>query len=125
VASIFAILSVILDFVLLGAVASLGIRSASGVMSLNLGIPGLTLSLASAPVGLAVTFSVIFLMIDFTVIAYATRIYSAADRGDVTALKSLNSLGWAIVALIFSGVIPGVLLLIAYGRIEDLPSPQS
>jgi len=41
---------------------------------------------------------VIFLMIDFTVIAYATRIYSAADRGDVTALKSYNSLGWAIAA---------------------------
>jgi len=44
---------------------------------------------------------VIFLMIDFTVIAYATRIYSAADRGDVTALKSYNSLGWAVAALIF------------------------
>jgi len=49
-------------------------------------------------VGLAVTFSVIFLMIDFTMIAYATRICSAADRGDVTALKSYNPLGWAIAA---------------------------
>jgi hypothetical protein len=68
---------------------------------------------------------VIFLIIDFTVIAYATRIYSATDRGDVTALKSYNSLGWAIAALIFSGVIPGVLLLIAYGRTEGLLSPQS
>jgi hypothetical protein len=66
---------------------------------------------------------VIFLMIDFTVIAYATRIYSAADRGDVAALKSYNSLGWAVAALIFSRRYTCVLLLIAYGRTEGPPSP--
>jgi hypothetical protein len=46
---IFIILSVILDFVLLGAVGSLGITSAPGVTSLNLGIPDPTLSFTNAP----------------------------------------------------------------------------
>jgi len=48
-ALIFVILAVILDFVLLGAVGSLGITSAPGVTSLNLGIPGPTLSFTNAP----------------------------------------------------------------------------
>ncbi|NAZ31664.1 MAG: hypothetical protein GU352_03050 [Acidilobus sp.] len=100
-ALIFVVLAVILDFVLLGVIASLGVTSAPGVTSLNLGIPGPTLSFTNAPVGFAVAFSVIFLMIDFTVIAYAMRIYAAADRGDVATLKSYNSLGWAVAALIF------------------------
>gem|GEM_PF-4420261 len=46
---IFIILSVILDFVLLGVIASLGVTSAPGVTSLNLGIPGPTLSFTNAP----------------------------------------------------------------------------
>ena len=58
------------------------------------------------------------------VISRTWKMYSAVQNGDIATLKSLNSLGWAIVALIFSGIIPGVLLLIAHGRIEDLPSPQ-
>jgi hypothetical protein len=46
---IFVILAVILDFVLLGAVGSLGITSAPGVTSLNLGIPGPNAELHYAP----------------------------------------------------------------------------
>jgi len=45
---------------------------------------------------------------------------SAADKGDVARLKDLNSIGWAIVALLFTGVIPGIMLLVAHGPIERL-----
>lgn len=44
----------------------------------------------------------------------------AANRGDVDKLKRLNSIGWAIAALFFSGVIPGIMLLIAHSPIERL-----
>jgi len=66
----------------------------------------------------------VFLIIDVLVIRHTSKIHSAANNGDIAALKSLNSLGYAIVALIFTGFIPGILLLIAYGWIYDLPSPQ-
>ena len=124
VASIFAILSVILDFVLLGAVASLGIRSASGVMSLNLGIPGLTLSLAT-PRGPRSN-----LLSDIPVDRFHGDSLRHEDllscrQGRHHRLKVVQLAWLGHSGLIFSGVIPGVLLLIAYGRIEDLPSPQS
>jgi hypothetical protein len=65
----------------------------------------------------------VFLIINVLVVRRTWRMYSAANNGDIAALKSLNSLGWAIVALIFSGIIPGIMLLIVHGRINDLPSP--
>jgi hypothetical protein len=80
---------------------------------------------ASAELGLAGFLLVVLLVIDVLVISRAWKMYSAANKGDVAALKSYNSLGWAIVALIFSGVVAGVQLLIAHERIENLPSPQS
>ena len=49
------------------------------------------------------------------------RMYGAAKRGDIAVLKGLDSIGFAIVALIFSGVIPGIMLLIAHGPINELP----
>ena len=75
---------------------------------------------------------VVFLVIDVQVIRRTRKMYSAAKNGNIVALKSLNSLGWAIAALIFGGVVAGVLLLIVAGvllliarrRINDLPSPQ-
>ena len=48
------------------------------------------------------------------------RMYKAANSGDIASLKSMNSLGWAIIALIFSGLIPGIMLLIAHGPIQQL-----
>jgi hypothetical protein len=67
--------------------------------------------------------ALVALIINVLVVRRTWRMYSAANNGDIATLKSLNSLGWAIVALIFSGIIPGILLLIAHGRISDLPSP--
>jgi putative membrane protein len=46
------------------------------------------------------------------------RMRSAAYAGDFAALKKLSSTGWAVVALIFSLVIPGIMLLIADGSIR-------
>jgi len=116
VALIFAIIAAILQIVVLGLVGF-----ASAVMSEQ----GIVSPVASAELGVIGFLSVVFLIIDVLVIRRTSKMHSAAKNGDIAALKSLNSLGWAIVALIFSGVIPGVLLLIAHGRIEDLPSPQA
>jgi len=116
VALIFAILALIGEIVVLGLVGFAGaVMSEQGIVS----------PAASAELGVIGFLSVIFLIIDVLVISRTSKMYSAAKNGDIATLKSLNSLGWAIVALIFSGVIPGVLLLIAHGRIEDLPSPQA
>jgi hypothetical protein len=44
----------------------------------------------------------------------------AAERGDIPRLKALNSTGWAIIGLFFTGIITGVMLLLANGPINDL-----
>jgi len=118
VALIFAIIAAILQIVVLGLVGFAGtVLSEHGIVS----------PAASAELGVIGFLSAIFLIIDVLVISRISKMYSAAKNGDMATatLKSLNSLGWAIAALIFSGIIPGVLLLIAHGRIEDLPSPQA
>jgi len=48
------------------------------------------------------------------------KMYTAANSGDVATLKSLNNMLWAIIALIFAGVIPGIMLLISFGPINEL-----
>ena len=63
---------------------------------------------------------IILLVIDVIVFRRIYRMYKAAGDGDIATLKSLNSVGWAIVALLFSGLIPGIMLLIAHGAIERL-----
>ncbi|MEM4066249.1 MAG: SHOCT domain-containing protein [Candidatus Micrarchaeaceae archaeon] len=45
---------------------------------------------------------------------------AVAQKNDVLKLKELNSTAWAIVALIFAGVIPGIMLLLAHGPIDSL-----
>lgn len=63
---------------------------------------------------------IILLVIDVIVFRRIYSMYKAARDGDIATLKSLNSVGWAIVALLFSGLIPGIMLLIAHGAIERL-----
>ncbi|GGP19797.1 hypothetical protein GCM10007981_04930 [Thermocladium modestius] len=77
----------------------------------------------AAAVGVLVGFGIVFLImfaISIIVTIRIYRMYKAANSGDVAALKAMNSLGWAIVALIFSGLIPGIMLLIAHGPIQQL-----
>jgi hypothetical protein len=60
------------------------------------------------------------LILSILVLTRTNQMRSAADRGDVAKLKELNSVGWAIIALLFSGIITGIMLLIANGAINDL-----
>jgi hypothetical protein len=53
--------------------------------------------------------------------------YRAISSGNITRLKEANTQSWAIVALVFAGVIPGIMLLVAYGPINMLseaPNPN-
>jgi putative membrane protein len=54
---------------------------------------------------------------------FLTRVnpmYKAVNTGNVATLKSLNNMMWAILALIFAGVLPGIMLLISFGPINEL-----
>ena len=70
-----------------------------------------------------IVFPVIFLVVSIVILSRTNQMRSAADRGDVATLKSMNSLGWAIVALLLTGVINGIFLLLAYGTINELQPP--
>ncbi|MFP3210872.1 MAG: hypothetical protein RXR16_05165 [Thermocladium sp.] len=73
--------------------------------------------------GMLITYGIIFLIFFIISIVVTVRIYKmykAANAGDVATLKSMNSIAWGIIALIFSGLIPGIMLLIAHGTIQQL-----
>ena len=72
---------------------------------------------------LGITYITVFLILmipSILVMNRINRMRKAANKGEIARLKELNSIGWAIVALIFSGIIPGVMLLIAHSPIEEL-----
>lgn len=46
--------------------------------------------------------------------------YKAVNTGNVATLKALNNQMWAILALIFAGVLPGIMLLISFAPINEL-----
>jgi putative membrane protein len=48
------------------------------------------------------------------------KMYKAANAGDIATLKETSNMLWAIIALIFAGVIPGIMLIIADGPIKQL-----
>jgi len=114
VALIFAFITVILQIALVSG------DSYAYAAAFEQGVAG---PLTSVMVGVSGFSLLVFLIINVLVIRRTSNMYLAAKNGDIAALKSLNSLGWAIVALIFSGIISGILLLIVHGRISDLPSP--
>ena len=111
-------ISTILQFALIFAI----IMAIVQFEILSLGVGG---ALAGVfPTGAGVSLMLLYLILYVLVIRHTSKMHSAANNGDIAALKSLNSLAYAIVALLFTGVIPGIMLLIAYGKIYDLPSPQ-
>ena len=59
-------------------------------------------------------------LLDVYIIYYIVKMYRAASSGDVAALKTRNSLGWAVLALLFAGVVPGIMLILAHGSVERL-----
>jgi hypothetical protein len=62
----------------------------------------------------------ILILASILIVRRINKMRHAANNGDVATLKKLNSVGWAILALLFNGVIAGVLLLIANGAINNL-----
>ena len=46
--------------------------------------------------------------------------YKAVNAGDIATLKATSNMMWAILALIFNGVIPGIMLIISDGPIKQL-----
>ena len=48
------------------------------------------------------------------------KMYKAVNAGDIATLKATSNILWAIIALIFAGVIPGIMLIISDGPIHQL-----
>jgi hypothetical protein len=72
---------------------------------------------------LVVVFDIVFiipLIVSVVVLVRIRRMRIAAHTGDLTTLKRNNSVAWATIALIFAGIIPGVMLFAASGPINEL-----
>ena len=65
----------------------------------------------------------VFLVLAFLVFLRVWKMYTATNRGDIATLKQYNNMLWAIIALIFAGVIPGIMLIISVGPINELGQP--
>ena len=72
--------------------------------------------------GFLITAIVYLVFAVFAIIVFmrVRRMYNAVNAGDINTLKQLNNMMWAILALIFAGVIPGIMLLISFGPINEL-----
>jgi putative membrane protein len=75
-----------------------------------------------APASLIITGIVFLVFLVFSVIIFmrVRRMYNAVNSGDINTLKQYNNMTWAILALIFAGVIPGIMLFISFGPINEL-----
>ncbi len=79
--------------------------------------------LAGYATGLIIEGIVLLVFGVFSLYIFFTRIrpmYTAVNTGDVATLKALNNQMWAILALIFAGVLPGIMLLISFAPINEL-----
>ncbi|ABP50657.1 MULTISPECIES: hypothetical protein [Pyrobaculum] len=80
----------------------------------------LIVSIVAPPAAIIGVVFIALLVVDAVVLMRIYKMYTAAKNGDISTLKSLNSIGWAIVALLFSGLIPGIMMLLAHSPIERL-----
>ena len=48
------------------------------------------------------------------------KMYTAVNANDIATLKATSNMMWAILAIIFAGVIPGIMLIISDGPIKQL-----
>jgi hypothetical protein len=74
--------------------------------------------------GIGVAFGLVFLALmipSVTVLRRTGEMRGAARKSRLMELKRLNSIGWAIAGL-FCAVVPGVMLLMANGPIDELGS---
>jgi hypothetical protein len=73
--------------------------------------------------GVLLVYSVVFFVlmaISILVFLRIWKMYKAVNAGDIATLKATSNLLWAIIALIFAGVIPGIMLILADGPIKQL-----
>lgn len=68
---------------------------------------------------------IILMILPVLVLRRTGDMRKAANEYEFMELKNLNSIGWAIVALLFAGVIPGIMLLVAHGPIEEFGTQAS
>jgi len=64
--------------------------------------------------------SLVMLVPSIFVFHRTNQMRRAAKAGNLSRLRQLNSVSWGIVALTFTGVIPGIMLLMAHGPIDKL-----
>ena len=62
----------------------------------------------------------VFMVISILVFLRVWKMYKAVNAGDIATLKATSNMLWAIIALIFAGVIPGIMLIISDGPIKQL-----
>ena len=73
--------------------------------------------------GIFIVYAVVFLVFavfSFMVFMRVWKMYKAVNAGDIATLKATSNMMWAIIALIFAGVIPGIMLIISDGPIKQL-----
>jgi putative membrane protein len=67
--------------------------------------------------------AIVFLvMMVFAILVFLRvwKMHKAVNAGDIATLKATSNIVWAIIALIFAGVIPGIMLILADGPIKQL-----
>jgi hypothetical protein len=62
----------------------------------------------------------VFAVMAIIVFMRVRKMYNAVNAGDIQTLKQYNNMMWAILALIFAGVLPGIMLIISVGPINEL-----
>ena len=62
----------------------------------------------------------VFLIPAFLVFLRVWKMHKAVNAGDIEALKATSNMMWAIITLIFAGVILGIMLIIFDGPIKQL-----
>src|SRR5665647_226727 len=73
--------------------------------------------------GIFIVYAVVFLVLavmSFMVFMRVCKMYKAVYAGDIATLKATSNVLWAIIALIFAGVIPGIMIIISDGPIKQL-----
>ncbi len=101
------IFSLIFEIVwILAALWYIFIATAFGVFAIFLLVPGIAF--------------LVFFAIGTLCFLRVWKMYKAVNAGDIATLKANSDILWAIIALIFDGVIVGIMLIVADGPIKQL-----
>ena len=103
----------------------------AGILILNilLGLLGITLiSILLLPAGVMADFGIfLFILFSLLLLLFVYLLirmgwmWNAANSGDIERLKRLNSIGWAIIAILTGFFVPvGIILLILHSPIENI-----